>query len=335
MVDEVHGMSAKDFREFTLVRSKGVVDVKRAAWGVAAAETRLVSIANARPGSSLSSYGYPVQAIVDIPCFQALEDVRRFDFAIGVKAGEVDIDVINKDVREIQQQENPYTSELCKRLVLWTWTRTPDQIIVEQEAETAILGLAKSISSHFVPDIPLVEAADIRLKILRIATAFAGRTYSTEDGVHLLVKPDHAIAAYDILLEFYSSKGLDYIGFSDSVKARELLPEQLEKTRTDFMLRFPEHYAKICRWLLNTNNWSKSLMVTSLPLTKNAIDQLMAFLMGCRFIAVNLSRGGGYSKTPSGRNFLHSLLDTDPKDYPSGADVLNGKVDIEEIEEEF
>jgi len=333
VVDEVHGMSARDFREFTLVRSKGVVDVKRVAWGIAAAETRLISIANARPGMSMASYGYPVQAIVDVPCFQALEDVRRFDFAVGVKAGDVDIDTVNTDVRDIKAVYNPYTTTLCKNLILWVWTRTPEQITVEQDTETAILGLAKSIAAHFVPDIPLVETADIRLKLLRIATAFAGRTFSTEDGINLIVREEHAIAAYDVLLYFYNATGLDYIGYSDDAKAEELTPEQRKKLATDFKLRFPE-YAKICRWLLNTSNWNKSQAQTSLPITKQTVDQLLSVLLECKFIAVGIGKGGGYSKTPAGREFIHSIMDSSPRNYLSGSEVLGGKVEEEVVEEE-
>ena len=304
VVDEIHGMPAADFREFTLVRSKGVVDVKRAAWGVAAAETRLISIANARPGKSLGSYGYAVMAIKDIPCFQALEDIRRFDFAVGVRAGDVSDDTINTDVRDIDSNGNPYTAELCKNLLLWIWTRKPENVIVDGETETLILKLAKEVSSQYVPNIPLVEAADIRNKLCRIATAFAGRTYSTIDGENLLVLPEHAQAASDTLEEFYSSEGLDYTGYSEEMSGLDIDEDRMVELRKEFKAKYPA-WERIARWFILVNDFNKTHASTSLPVEKSEIDPMLAFLIDCRFLD---TARRGFIKTPKGRDFFKGML---------------------------
>jgi len=234
VVDEIHGMPAEDFKQFTLVRSEGVVDVKRSAYGIAKAETRLISIANARAGMSLASYGYPVQAITEIPAFTSLEDVSRFDYCVGVRAGDVSDDDINTDVNLLNVSSSIYTPDLCRDLILWIWTLKPEDIIIDDETQAYTLEVSKQMSMEYVPDIPLVESADIRHKIIRLATAIAGRTYNSPDGKHLIVNREHIICAYDILSNLYKSVGLDYWGFSED-KARLILSEDAAK---DLVNRF-------------------------------------------------------------------------------------------------
>lgn len=302
-VDEIHDMPSADFRQFTQVRSKGVVDVKRVAYGAAPAETRLVSIANAKRNRALGNYNYPVEAIPEIPCFAALEDVRRFDYAIGLKANDVDAEVINQDVREIAGVNNPYTGDLCKQLILWIWTRTPDHIIVTDECETVILKQAKRMAAEYVPDIPLVETADVRHKIVRVACAIAGRTYSTDDGENLIVKPEHAYAAYDVLYDFYRGPGLNYWGYSDDRAKGELNEDLIQEITLEFQAF--DGYLKIARWVLNTVEFTRNRLQSSMNLPRNIAEKIMSFLVEYRMVK---ETGGKTVKTPSGRDFLYNLV---------------------------
>jgi len=242
-------------------------------------------------------------AITDVPAFRSLEDVRRFDYAVGLKAGEVDDIMINRDVRELPNVENPYTAERCKNLILWVWTRTPEQIIVNHETEKVILDAATEMAAEYVPDIPLVESADIRHKILRLAVAFAGRTFNSPDGVRLVVEPEHVEAAVDMLNGLYKSAGLDYWGYSDERARLVLSEDQLVKLRAQFKSKYID-WRKIARWFIMTNDFTKTHLATSLSLGKEA-DGLLGWLMDKRFIQM---RGTRYTKTPSGREFFHSLL---------------------------
>lgn len=305
VIDEIHGMSPEDFKVFTLARSKGIVDVKRSEYGIARCETRLISIANARPGKAMASYGYPVQAIPDIPAFQALEDVSRFDYCIGVMAGDVDDATINQDVYEIKELENPYTKELSRDLILWIWTRSPEQIIIERETEKCILAIAMEMSRDYVPDIPLVESADMRHKIARVATAIACRVFSTEDLETVVVKPEHARAARKVIESFYKAPGLDYYGWSDERKRVSFTPERLEVLMYDFQTTFTD-WAVIVQWLLDVTNFTKTLLKSACGLSAGQSDQIIAFLVTSRFIATDKHK---YIKTPSGRSFLRTLLD--------------------------
>lgn len=316
-VDEIHGMAPSDFREFTLVRSKGVVDVKKYSWGTALAETRLISIANARTGLAMDSYGYPVMAIPDVPCFRSREDIRRFDFAVGVKAGDIDESVLNTNVNKLDEIENPYTPQLCKNLILWVWTRKQDDIVISDEVQEYILQKTKEISIEYVPSIPLVEPADMRLKVTRLAVAFAGRTFSTDDGIKLLVTNEHIDSAIDMLNYLYKSSGLDYWGYSDDMAKAAITEEGLLVISFDFDREFGKEADNIARWMLHNNSFNKTLMKAALHLDVRLIDSLIAMCLNYRFIEPESFRSG-FRKTSGGRNFfyrhLHEELYTDEQE---------------------
>lgn len=305
IIDEIHGMPSDDFKEFTQCRAEGRVDVKRAAYGVAAAETRLISIANAKPGMQLSSYAYPIQAITEIPAFTALEDVSRFDYCVGVRAGDVSDSVINTDVRDIERIEPIYNRVLCRNLILWIWTRTEDQIHIEPDAETLILDVAQEMSQDYVPDIPLVESADIRHKILRLATAFAGRTFNSPDGINLVVTAEHVKAAYMMLDALYSDKGLNYKGFSEE-HARAVIPRsEINKLLESFRMVFPDGQ-QASRFVLNMTMWQKTHLLSASNFDNRTCGDFITFLLTHRMI--EFGYGGRYKKTPFGRKFLQAYL---------------------------
>ena len=305
VVDEVGGMSGDDFKEFTRVRSSGEVDVVRAGAGVAKCEVRLISIANAVAGKSLASYGYPVMALPEIPAFTDLPDIRRFDYCVGVRAGDVSDDDINTDVTLIPNINNPYTPELCRNLILWLWQLSPDKIIINHETEIHCLELAKRMSEQYVPDIPLVEAGDMRHKIIRLAVAFAGRTFNSPDGDTLVVTPEHVTCAYDMMNSLYKSEGLDYWGYSDDKARLKLGNDQIEYLLNSVQSQF-QSWEQIFRYLLQQNMVSKIITQQTFGLAKDAADKL--FNMFVNHQMIEPIRGGMWRKTPIGRKFIRDAL---------------------------
>ena len=306
VVDEVGGMSGEDFKEFTRVRSSGVVDVMRAGAGVAQCEVRLISIANAVTGKSLSSYGYPVMALPEVPAFSDLPDIRRFDYCIGVRAGDVTDDDINTDVTLIPNVDNPYTPELCRKLILWLWKLPPENILISHETEVCCLDLAKKMSEQYVPDIPLVEAGDIRQKLIRLAVSFAGRTFNSPDGKNLVVASDHVLCAYNMINALYKSQGLDYWGFSDDKARLKLSEAQVDYLLESVQNQF-QNWDLIFRYVLQQNMFSKQVLAQSLGLVKDAVDRLFNMFLNHQMIEP--VKGGLFRKTPSGRKFMRESIE--------------------------
>jgi hypothetical protein len=308
-IDEIHGMKPDDFKEFTRVRSEGVVNVMRYAWGSALAETRLISIANPKEGMSMESYGYPVMAILDLPIFKSKEDIRRFDFAIGVMAGEVGDDVLHTDVHDILSKDNPYTKDLCRDLLLWIWTRKPEEITITNTTEKYVLEKSVKFCRNWIADIPLVESADMRLKIVRIAAAIAGRVYNTEDGINLLIEKIHIDAAIEFLETIYQSPSLDYYGYSMERAKTILDDEEMDKLAEHFTQNFGINAEVIAKWVLSTNTFQKNIIKVALNLESSEVDQIISLFISNKFLDMGYS--SKYRKTPMGRKFLRLVAGID------------------------
>ena len=305
-IDEAHAITPADFREFTLVRSSGVVDVKRYAWGSAKAETRLICISNPKTGMPMGSYGYPVMSIPDVPAFHGLEDIRRFDYAVGLMAGDVKDEIINTDVRSLESIENPYTPELCRNLILWIWTRKPEEVVIDYTTEKYTLDIAQKLASEYVPGIPLIESADVRLKILRLAAALAGRTFSTEDSVHLLIKEEHINAAVQFLERLYKSRALDYWGYSMDYAKTVITDEVFDRMQLEFKTKWHDVWQVLAQWMLQTNLFTKSHMKMTLRMTDGEMNDLLSFLLNIGMVEVTIR--GQHKKTPVGRDFFYTML---------------------------
>lgn len=305
VIDEAHGIAPADFRQLTLIRSKGIIDVKMVAWGTAEAQVRAIWIANPKTHMALGSYGYPVMAIPDVPAFGAYEDIRRFDFAIGQVADRLDDEVLNQDVYKLEELDNPYTEERCRNLILWVWTLTPEQIIISKETEAYTLRAAVKLAASYVPTIPLIEPADTKQKIIRIAAAFAGRTFNSPDGKTLVIENRHVDAATQFINNIYKSPDMDYFGYSEDHMKIELSSAQLESRKASFILAHPNNKA-IAHVILTSNIFTKGNLKNNLDMPAKDLSELISFLISNRFITAIPK---GYSKTVSGKAFMKSILD--------------------------
>ena len=188
-IDEVSGMKVTDIAMFSSLRSSGVAELSKAASARADARTRLIWISNPSDdydeGVSSAAYGVSIiQKIIGQP-----EDISRFDFAIIVSADEVDDDIVNSPLdRSVPHR---YTSEMCRNLVMWAWTRKVKDVHISQQTSDACRIYSKKLYTKYSKDFPLVNAGEQRFKMARMATALACRLFSTDDGVRVIVKPEH------------------------------------------------------------------------------------------------------------------------------------------------
>lgn len=232
-IDEVSGLSIKDISDMSGVRSDGIAQLTKIHQEKTFARTRLLWISNPRSNRSLASYATGVDAVREL--IGRPEDIRRFDFALTLASSEVPSDVIN---RRYSGEEIPhvYTSELCHDRVLWAWSRKPEQIVFEEEAEEIILQRAKKLGEEYHSSIPLVEPADQRIKLARLAVAAAARVFSSDDeGERVMVRGEHCEFVYRFLDKIYKKKSLAYDLYSRQRFADEKLsnPQKVTEALDD------------------------------------------------------------------------------------------------------
>lgn len=210
IIDEISGMSVEDIGTLSGVRSSGIAEITKIQSEKMWARTRAIWSGNPRSTKSLSAFDTGVQAIKEL--IGRPEDIARFDIAIALMSGEVSLDTIN--AMERPTVPHKYDSELCNTLVMWAWSRRVDQVVFEKEAEELCLNLATKMSQRYSSAIPLVEGAEQRIKLARLAASCAARLYSTLDGEIVLVRPEHVRFVHSFLEDLYSGPGLNYLAFS-------------------------------------------------------------------------------------------------------------------------
>jgi len=322
IVDELkHLIKEGGFDDLTEARSSGVIKVDKVASGRALCETRLILLSNPPGRRLISSYMFGVESIPDlIPDY---EDIRRFDIATVVSSNEVADEVIHRDIDELPELPNIYTQEVCKNHLLWVWNLEPDDILLSREVEKHILRRSLAICGEYVSTIPIVEPADQREKLARLAVAFAARMYLSPHGEKLLVTTDAVDAAYDFMNLLYTSDGMKYHQYSEAYKKLELDDKALVEFCKEFKIHpdFVLIWERVTWYMIRNNYIKTSEMSTTLGIPAAASKNVLAWLSAAGFIESR--RSSTYVKTPNGVTFFSKLMPEEGYQKPRTAKALD------------
>lgn len=299
VLDEVSSLEVDTISNLSALRSSGIAEIIKIQTERTNARTRLIWVSNPRSGRKLDTYNYGVLAIKEL--IGKVEDIARFDFAISIATNEVPLSEINKPHPE--KVVSVYTSELCNKLILWTWSRKVDQIKFTPEAEKAILNYAMILGNKYSPSVPLVEGAEQRIKLARMSIAIAGRMFSTIDGEVILVTEDHVDFIYNYLERIYAKPSMGYDLFSLSYKqATSLSSEKCSLLQKEFK-EFSTW--KLLRELfLEYQSFRKSELSDQMGYDIEENKKLFRWLTANRLIR---STAVGYVKQPIFTAFLKDL----------------------------
>lgn len=291
ILEEVKGMPTAVIEKLTDMRSSGVAELAGIEKARTNARTRLIWISNPRSDQQVSAYNFGIYAVKEL--VGALEDVRRFDIAIVVASGDVDSSLLNMRDSARPSHDHRHTSDLCRDLVLWSWSRKSTDVRFTPEATEAVLVASERLSAKYVANIPLVEAADQRLKVARMAAALACRTFSTEDGETLIVHKAHVECVEQFIDRVYSSKSFGYAEYSKLIKGETSMMDEAAVLGT--IMNLP-NAKDACTAMLA---WSGFSAMDWGDVTEHDKDETrMALGILVRKNAIKRGRGGLYYKTP-------------------------------------
>lgn len=210
VLDEASSLTPGEFAQLSGVRSSGEAQLTKIQADKAQARTRLLWLANPRPAKygtrKMQDYNYGVQAIQ--PLIVNPEDIARFDIAMSVRSDEVDPREINR-LHTVGVQQ--YSTEMCRALVLWAWSRNVEDIIWTKGATAAAYREAMRLGSIYIEDPPLLQMANARMKIARLAVALAARTFSTDETFErVIVTAAHVRGAVQFIDNVYGSPNFGY-----------------------------------------------------------------------------------------------------------------------------
>lgn len=208
VLDEAGGLDPEQISQMSDIRSSGIAMLIKIHQERTYARTRLLWLANPR-NAKMSDYTYGAQAIK--PLIGNPEDIARFDLAMSVASGDLDPSTFKRGPGE--GRTNRYTQEACSQLVRWAWSRTSEQIQFGTGVEEAIRRSALALGGRYVEDPPLIQAANAREKVARIAVAIAMRTFSCdEQGEIVQVTKKHVDSAVKYVDQVY---GLQSFGYAE------------------------------------------------------------------------------------------------------------------------
>jgi hypothetical protein len=298
LLEEIKGMGVPELSKMTDMRSSGIAEIIKIERAKTHARTRLIWISNPRSDNKLSAYNYGVDAVKEL--IGSLEDIRRFDMVCAVASGEVSIDVVN--TRNTTSTPHVYTSDLCSALIGFAWSRNPEDILIPIETEDEILAASKRMGSTYSSACPIVEPSDQRMKLARLGTALAIRTYSIDDSGKILVRPEHIMVVERFLERIYRTKSLGYYDYSMAQKNETII---IDTTELEERLRE----------LPNAGDTITGLIECELLRTEDICnftewddDQAAEFIgLLARKNCLKRSRKGGYRKTAAFIEILKKL----------------------------
>jgi hypothetical protein len=234
-IDEATSISKDDYGEMTLARSDGRLEVKRAVTAETPCRVRAILSGNVKGGKRLTNYTHGVEALKDI--FNN-EDIRRFDLAVCLRAGDVDAEKYNQKLPTFPRMVD---AETYKNNILFAWSRRPEDVVFAGGTIDKILEVATALSKVYgnANDIPLVSPSDQRNKVARLAVALAALTHSVdESGERIVVWPGHVDFIHTFLKGVYNAE-------SCSLNYYAKLANKEEKIGQDKFKRITQELQKV------------------------------------------------------------------------------------------
>lgn len=304
ILEELKGASQEVIASLTDTRSSGIASIDKIKSGRRMSRVRLVCLSNPRSERPMNTYAFGVDAIKEL-C-GAPEDVRRFDYALIVARDDLSSDVIHQV--ENRKVTHTHTSALCHDLIMWCWTRKLDQVIISDETTQEIMRQSKTLCAKYSEQIPLVDTGSMRLKLARMATALAGRTFSHEDG-NLVVRPCHAKVVATFLDQTYSHPNMRYDTFSEAEEVKEKVsnPAQVKAVLDEV-----PYCAQFVTKLKSASVMGDLELTSCTGYDYEDSRRLLHSLVG---LSLLLPRGKNYYLSPGFRKFLETYTPTKVPTY--------------------
>jgi hypothetical protein len=275
VLDEVSGLDPSEIAEMSSVRSSGTAQLTKIRQEETLARTRLIWMGNPR-GGKLSDFTYGVQAIQ--PLIGSPEDVARFDLAMSLRAGEVPANAIN---RRYEPGRLHYPAESCHSLIRWGWSRTADQIVWGKGAEDAIFKAANEMGKMYIEEPPLVQVANVREKIARVAVALAIRTFSTDrSGERVVVRRVHVRDAVQFMNILYAMPGFGYAERSRQIINDRKEAEKHAKRIKEYMYRKPQ----LAHFLRGTGSFRRQDLEEIMNIDREEANAIISLLWEAKMV---------------------------------------------------
>lgn len=298
--EEAKNMSETIMPKLTNTLTEGTARIGKIARGAAHARTRVIFLSNPlKP--HMSDYSFGIEAFAEI--MGSTEDTRRLDIGYIAASGDV-----SQELREHRQQEilpHVHTSSICRKLILWAWSREENDVIILPETRTAIFSYTKLLLNQFSERIALIDEGSTHEKLAKLSVALAVLTFSTDNGgiEKLVVRPIHVEYIYNFLVRIYSSKACGYQDFTKHKKASSELVNR-EGIKAFVKERFSSGFVHA---LLNSNKFGIDDFTIFLGSDRLESMKHLSYLYNSNAIVKNESKNGSHTYYRNSSQFIDLL----------------------------
>lgn len=188
--------------ELTDIRSSNEVRITRVSGTLTLpAMVRMISLSNvkATAGEIKSIASYPNGIAVVTELIGTAEDIARYDLlaVLGDKG--------NAIIDPFWQPETPFDTAVYQTRVRWVWSRTPEEVVINEEVGKLIIEKANALNQEFNCHIK-VFGTEAWKKLSRLSIAIAGYLVSTDDTYQrIIVTKEHVEYAVQLFRELYDN----------------------------------------------------------------------------------------------------------------------------------
>lgn len=302
VIDEASEIPAEVWTKLSRIRSEGIAEITKIQTQITNARARLLFLTNPI-NKTIANYSHGIQALSDV--IKAPEDIARFDYALVVAHNEVPITEIN--IHRNNTVKKYHNQQVEHDLIMWIWSRKANEIRFSKEAIDLTYKTSIELSKQYSFSVPLIQGENIRLKLAKIAIAFAGRVYSNkEDGRYLFVDIQHIECAIIFLNMIYKKEASGYYAMSQLRKDIDLDYDSKDFSSIEkYFNSFGHNKLELCKCLLNTNNITALLLSEHLNQPQEVAREVISKLLKNDCL---IPKGQYYIKVPSFNNYLKRLI---------------------------
>lgn len=189
-------------RELTDIRSSNQVRIARVSGTLTLpALVRMITLTNVKNTSTkikpINSYPNGIDILVEL--IGSPEDIARYDIMLIL--GEQG----NKVINPFWEPVTPFEPEAYQTRIRWVWSRTVDQVVIDNEVGRYILDSCNKLNTEYDSHIKIF-GTEAWKKVARLAIAIAGYLVSTDSTYEkIIVTKEHVDAAIKYLVECYDN----------------------------------------------------------------------------------------------------------------------------------
>ena len=189
-------------RELTDIRSSNQVRIARVSGTLTLpALVRMITLTNVKNTGNkirpINSYPNGVDILVEL--IGSPEDIARYDLMLVL--GEQG----NKVIDPFWEPIEPFEPEAYQTRIRWVWSRTADQVVIDQEVGRYILEKCNELNKEYDSHIKIF-GTEAWKKVSRLAIAIAGYLVSTDSSYErIIVTKEHVDTAVQYLIDCYDN----------------------------------------------------------------------------------------------------------------------------------